>query len=244
MIEDTIDDKPFSIKKSEQKEKPKQVNLLEPDDDNLFEADENINSREIADKCDNLAELKEALQKFSGLSICKTATNMVFVHRSDTYKRKRVPYKQIAELITADTDTKIYYVSLSGFDTHVNQKGQQERLLKQYADGIAALVNDLKQNHLFDDTLIMTFSEFGRRVKQNGSNGTDHGTANNVFVIGKDLKKNGIYNALPNLNDLDSNGDLRFSIDFREVYATLLDKWLGIDNDKILNKRFSNLNFI
>ena len=92
--------------------------------------------------------------------------------------------KQVAELISADTDTRIYYVSLSGFDTHVNQKNQQERLLKQYAEGMGAFVKDLKQNHLLDDTMIMTFSEFGRRVKQNASRGTDHGTANNLFLIG------------------------------------------------------------
>ena len=151
--------------------------------------------------------------------------------------------KQIAELITADSDTKIYYVSLSGFDTHVNQKNQQERLLKQYADGIAALVEDLKQNNLLDDTLIMTFSEFGRRVKQNGSNGTDHGTANNLFLIGGKLKTPGLYNSAPDLKKLD-DGDLIYEIDFRRIYATILEDWLDSDASQILNGNFERLKLV
>lgn len=151
--------------------------------------------------------------------------------------------KQIAELISADTDTRIYYVSLSGFDTHVNQKNQQERLLKQYAEGMKAFVKDLKQNGLLDDTLIMTFSEFGRRVKQNASRGTDHGTANNLFLIGGKLKQPGFYNEGPDLSALDK-GDLIYRVDFRDVYATILDKWLESNSRKILNDSFQGLNFI
>ncbi len=151
--------------------------------------------------------------------------------------------KQVAELITADTDTRIYYVNLGGFDTHANQKNAQGRLLKQFSDGVGALVKDLKQNNLLDDVLIMAFSEFGRRVKQNASNGTDHGTANNVFLIGNQLKKNGFYNAAPNLLDLDK-GDLKYEIDFRRIYATLLDDWLEADASNILNGRFDKLSLL
>ena len=151
--------------------------------------------------------------------------------------------KQVAELISADTDTRIYYVSLSGFDTHVNQKNQQERLLKQYAEGMKAFVKDLKQNRLLDDTLIMTFSEFGRRVKQNASRGTDHGTANNLFLIGGKLKRPGFYNEGPDLTSLDK-GDLIYKVDFRDVYATILDRWLEGSSKQILNKSFQGLNFI
>lgn len=151
--------------------------------------------------------------------------------------------KQVAELISADTDTRIYYVSLSGFDTHVNQKNQQERLLKQYAEGMKAFVQDLKQNSLLDDTLIMTFSEFGRRVKQNASRGTDHGTANNLFLIGGQLKRPGFYNEGPNLSRLDK-GDLIYQVDFRDVYATILDKWLKGSSQQILNKNFQGLQLI
>lgn len=105
--------------------------------------------------------------------------------------------KQIAELMCADSDVRIYYVSLTGFDTHANQKPQQERLLRQYADGMKAFVQDLKRNNLLDETLIMTFSEFGRRVKQNGSGGSDHGAANNLFPPWRKPKKAGFYNAAP-----------------------------------------------
>ena len=90
----------------------------------------------------------------------------------------------------------------------------------------------------------MTYSEFGRRAAENLSGGTDHGTANNVFVIGKNLKKPGFYNELPNLSDLDKNGDLKYSVDFREVYATILNNWMEVDDKKILNKSFSKLDFI
>lgn len=151
--------------------------------------------------------------------------------------------KQIAELITADTDTKIYYVSLGGFDTHANQKNVQERLLKQYADGMKAFVQDLKSNGLLDDTLIMTFSEFGRRVKQNGSNGTDHGTANNLFLIGGKLKNPGFYNGGPDLTTLDQ-GDLIYKVDFREVYATILEHWLQTSSKTILQDQFSVMNLV
>ena len=112
-----------------------------------------------------------------------------------------------------------------------------------YSEGIKAFVRDLKQNQALDDTLIMTFSEFGRRVKQNASRGTDHGTANNVYLIGGKLKKAGIFNEAPNLGNLD-NGDLIYSLDFRRIYATLLDKWLGVDAMPILKERFSPLGIV
>lgn len=152
--------------------------------------------------------------------------------------------KTTAQFINSGLDTKVFYTSLNGFDTHANQLNTQKRLLKQYADGIEAFVKDLKANGTFKDTLILTFSEFGRRVKQNASVGTDHGTANNVFIIGENLKKKGFYNNAANLSNLDDNGDLKFEIDFRTIYATVLDKWLEVDDKKVLNKSFSQLDFI
>lgn len=152
--------------------------------------------------------------------------------------------KTTAEFINSGLQTKVYYTSLGGFDTHANQINAQSRLLSQYAEGVEAFVNDLKENGTFKDTLILTFSEFGRRVKQNAANGTDHGTANNVFIIGEHLKNQGFYNELASLEDLDANGDLKFEIDFRTIYATILNKWLNIDDEKILNHSFERLNFI
>ena len=151
--------------------------------------------------------------------------------------------KTVSKFICSGLKTRVYYVSLSGFDTHVNQNNQQGRLLQQYAEGMNAFIKDLNQNNKLEDTLVITFSEFGRRVAQNASNGTDHGTANNMFLFGGRLKKQGIFNPAPNLGNLD-NGDLRYQIDFREVYGTILDKWLDVNNGDVLNKRFNTLDFI
>lgn len=151
--------------------------------------------------------------------------------------------KTVSKFINSGLKTRVYYVSLSGFDTHVNQNQQQGRLLKQYAEGINAFIKDLYQHNKLEDTLVITFSEFGRRVAQNASNGTDHGTANNMFLFGGKLKKQGIYNAAPDLANLE-NGDLKYKVDFREVYGTVLDKWLNVNNGQILNKQFNTLDFI
>ncbi|RZK46191.1 MAG: DUF1501 domain-containing protein, partial [Pedobacter sp.] len=151
--------------------------------------------------------------------------------------------KTVSKFISSGLKTRVYYVSLSGFDTHVNQIGQQGNLLKQYSEGMAAFLKDLKSNNKLDDTLVVTFSEFGRRVEQNASNGTDHGTANNMFIFGGRLKKQGIFNAAPNLSDLDT-GDLKYQLDFRQVYGTILDKWLDVNNSDILSKKFNSLDFI
>jgi uncharacterized protein (DUF1501 family) len=151
--------------------------------------------------------------------------------------------KQIAELMTAGTDTKIYYISLPGFDTHVNQKNRQERLLKIYGESVSAFIKDLQSNNLFNDTLIMTFSEFGRRVSENGSRGTDHGTANNVMIMSGKLKNAGMINQAPDLSNLD-NGDLIYQVDFRQIYATVLEKWLDTNPQIILNGGYSTLDFV
>lgn len=151
--------------------------------------------------------------------------------------------KTVARFINSGLKTRVYYVSLSGFDTHTGQLDQQGRLLKQYSEGIAAFLKELKSTGKLDDTLVFTFSEFGRRVEQNASNGTDHGTANNLFVFGGKLNKAGIFNDAPDLQNLE-NGDLKYQIDFREVYATVLDKWLNVSNSSVLNKSFAGLDFI
>ena len=151
--------------------------------------------------------------------------------------------KTVAKFINSGLETRVYYVSLSGFDTHSNQLNQHSRLLKQYSEGLNAFIKDVKSGGNFDDTLVVTFSEFGRRVEQNASNGTDHGTANNIFLFGGKLKEKGIINSAPDLKNLDS-GDLKYEVDFRQVYATVLDKWLEVENSKVLNRKFSAMNFI
>ena len=151
--------------------------------------------------------------------------------------------KAIAQLINSKIETKVFYVSLPGFDTHAGQPAKQRNLLKTYSDGVAAFVKDLKRSGEFDNTLILTFSEFGRRVKENGSRGTDHGKANNVFIVGGKLKEAGIINEQPDLNDLD-DGDLAFSIDFRQIYSTILDNWLNEDSGKVMKGKFGSLDFV
>ncbi|WP_339342871.1 DUF1501 domain-containing protein [uncultured Polaribacter sp.] len=152
--------------------------------------------------------------------------------------------KTTAQLINSSVESKVFYVSMGGFDTHVRQEKKQNKLLQTYSDAMDVFVKDLEQKDTFKDTLILTFSEFGRRVKQNAASGTDHGAANNVFIIGKNLKKQGFYNEAPNLIDLDKNGDIKYTVDFRSIYATILDKWLEVDDATILNKSFSKLGFI
>ncbi|MBD0293754.1 MAG: DUF1501 domain-containing protein, partial [Flavisolibacter sp.] len=151
--------------------------------------------------------------------------------------------KTIASLIYSDINTKVYYVSLGSFDTHINQEAQQQRLFQQMNDAVAAFIKDLKANNRFNDVLLFTFSEFGRRVAQNASGGTDHGTANNMFFVSGGLKEKGLINPLPDLANLE-DGDLKYSIDFKNVYATVLNKWLGADAEKILGAKYNLLQFI
>jgi len=181
----------------------------------------------------------------------KSSAKYIF-EKTNTFKSKmeypKNPFgkqlKTTAEFINSHIESKVYYVSMGGFDTHASQATKQAKLLKTYSEAIAVFVEDLKKNDTFKDTLIITFSEFGRRVKQNAGGGTDHGAANNVFIIGDALNKKGFYNEMPNLDQLDKNGDLIHTVDFRSVYATVLDKWLAVDDSKILNKSFNKLHFI
>ena len=151
--------------------------------------------------------------------------------------------KTIASLISSDINTRVYYVSLGSFDTHVGQQAKQEKLFKELNDAIKPFTDDLKSNHRFDDVLIMSFSEFGRRVSENGSGGTDHGTANNMFLISGGLKNKGVINEMPDLSNLQKEIWIQ-QLDFKRVYATVLKKWLQADDQKILGKQYEYLNFI
>lgn len=151
--------------------------------------------------------------------------------------------KTIASLISSDINTRVYYVSLGSFDTHARQQAKQEKLFTELNAALQPFTQDMKSNHRFEDVLLMTFSEFGRRVAENGSGGTDHGTANNMFLIGGGLKNKGLLNEMPDLSVLD-DGDLRMRLDFKSVYATVLKKWLEADDYTILGKQYEYLNFI
>jgi len=151
--------------------------------------------------------------------------------------------KNIASFIASGSETKVYYISLAGFDTHAGQLNRQNKLLRDYADGVNTFIKNLKDLNKWDDTLIFTFSEFGRRVEENASQGTDHGTAGNVFLFGKNLKKKGIINELPNLANLDE-GDLKFTVDFRSIYKNILQNWLQADANKIIPAAVPNFEVV
>ena len=152
-----------------------------------------------------------------------------------------------AQLIRADVGVRIVFVELGGggiggFDNHANQLGNHCAMLHQLAESVAAFVYDLKRDNVLDRVLLMTFSEFGRTVRENGRRGTGHGAAGPVFLAGGKLR-GGLVGAHPSLTDLD-NGALKFHTDFRQVYATVLDRWLGYDSRTTLGKTFAPLDVL
>ncbi len=152
--------------------------------------------------------------------------------------------KTIAKMIGGGLNTRVYYVSMGGFDTHANQQGSHDRLMTERAEGVAAFQQDLDKQGNAGRVLTMTFSEFGRRVAQNASGGTDHGTAAPMFLFGRRIKP-GIYGAHPSLDaDKLDQGDLKFVTDFRSVYATVLENWLGVKSAPILGQQFDKLKFV
>jgi uncharacterized protein (DUF1501 family) len=148
----------------------------------------------------------------------------------------------VSALIRDGMPTRVYYVSQSGYDTHGGQLGSHGRALQQVGDALAAFQKELTAQHAEDRVVTMMFSEFGRRVKQNASGGTDHGTAAPMFVIGSKVKA-GVHGDHPSLTDLDQ-GDLKFKQDFRGVYANILDDWLKAPSAKILGGTFAKSSII
>jgi len=142
----------------------------------------------------------------------------------------------VGSMIRAKLPTRVYYVSLGGFDTHAGEAGAHANLMTQLGSSILAFQNDLKAQGNDGRVLTMTFSEFGRRVNQNASVGTDHGTAAPMFLFGP-MVKAGFHGNHPSLTDLDK-GDLKFRVDFRSVYAAVLEDWLGADSRKVLKGSF------
>jgi len=145
----------------------------------------------------------------------------------------------VAQIIGSNLGTKVLYVSHGSFDTHVSQKATQNNLLSQFSDAIAAFYSDLQAHGNENKVLTMTFSEFGRRIEENGSAGTDHGEASPLFLIGGGVK-GGLYGSLPDLAHT-SIGNVRFSTDFRSVYATVLERWLGRSSATVLNGSFPKI---
>jgi uncharacterized protein (DUF1501 family) len=145
----------------------------------------------------------------------------------------------IAQLIKAGLSTSIYYTELDGFDTHVNQVGSHPALLREMGDSLSAFLGDLKRVGEAHRVLVLVFSEFGRRLAENASGGTDHGTAAPVYLLGPAVWA-GLHGASPDLDDL-VDGDPKFTLDFRRIYATVLDQWLACPSDKVLGNQFAHL---
>lgn len=149
----------------------------------------------------------------------------------------------VAKLISGGLETPVYLCTIGGFDTHANQLNQHANLWKQISDAVTAFQKDLKTQNKADNVTLMTFSEFGRRVNQNGTTGTDHGTAAPLFVIGNTVR-GGLIGDNPNLLNLDSNGDLKANFDYRQVYSTILSDHLGLSTTStagIFKKSFDRL---
>jgi uncharacterized protein (DUF1501 family) len=148
--------------------------------------------------------------------------------------------KKVAAMINAGLPTRIYYLSQGGYDTHAAQADTQQLLLIYLSDALRGFMEDLHKIGRADDVAVMVFTEFGRRVNENASRGTDHGTATPMFVVGKHVK-GGFYGKQPSLTDLD-DGNLKMTTDFRSVYATMLKGWMGLEDTKsVLKGDFSTL---
>lgn len=207
--------------------------------------------------------LARAREKHSGLDddsnlaflykqLATTQESIAYLHSHTGKMRSKAQYpdtsfgqklRQVADLMLNDMHTSVYFVTLGGFDTHHRQLDRHGRLLGTYAGAMDVFLGDLMDHGLLEQTLVMTFSEFGRRVRQNASQGTGHGAANNLVLMGGSLKAPGFFNADPDLEDL-FNGDLAHQLDFRQVYATVLEKWMGADSKSILGRSFNLIDIV
>ena len=169
-------------------------------------------------------------------------TEKYLPHIDYPQSRLSADLRSVAALIVGGLETRVFFVSQSGYDTHTNQEKPHRRLLQELASAMAAFQKDLEANHLENQVLTMTFSEFGRRPGENTSGGTDHGTSAPLFVMGGQIKK-GIVGTAPSLA-LDPTQDLQFSTDFRQVYSTILENWFHCSSRHILNRTFSPLDFV
>jgi uncharacterized protein (DUF1501 family) len=149
----------------------------------------------------------------------------------------------LASIVADQPGTKIGYALTGGFDTHGNERKTHDTLLATLSDALANFQADIAAHGKADNVLLVTWTEFGRRVNENGSLGTDHGDGGTMLIMGAGVK-GGIYGDVPDLARLDGNGSVQWTTDFRSVYATLLEDWLGVDSSPILGNRFQTLPFV
>jgi uncharacterized protein (DUF1501 family) len=193
---------------------------------------------------------KDVLERLRGV-LADAQESSIKIRKAAASYRPRVEYPQgefgnslraAAAVIDARIGTRVISVELGGFDSHNNQRKQHDDRMQRLDEGLGSFLEDLHGAPAGDGVVVMTFSEFGRRVKENGSGGTDHGVAGPMFVGGTKVK-GGLYGKHPSMTDL-KDGDLAHTTDFRSVYGTLVEKWLGVDHAKVLDARYPLLGLV
>ena len=149
----------------------------------------------------------------------------------------------LAEAIVGDLGVRVGHITLGGFDTHNNQLAEHTALMQTLDAGLTAFYQDLAAHGKADDVLVLTWSEFGRRVEQNANGGTDHGAGSVMFALGNGVQR-GLYGDAPDLAALVDNGNVPYTTDFRRVYATVIDRWLGVPHEALLGQRWDQLGFL
>lgn len=149
----------------------------------------------------------------------------------------------LAQAVVGELGMRVGHITLGGFDTHSGQVSDHSALMTTLDEGLSAFYQDLAARGKADDVLVLTWSEFGRRVAENGNGGTDHGSASIMFALGNRVRR-GLYGDAPGLDALIDNGNLSYTVDFRSVYATIIDRWLGVPSEALLGKAWDQLNFI
>jgi len=186
---------------------------------------------------------RTGLDALKGADILKTATETYTSTVEYAATSIARSLRGMAQVILKDLGTRVFYTSLGGFDTHANQVAVQTPLLSELSSGIGDFFADLKEHDAADNVLMLVFTEFGRRVIDNGS-GSDHGSGGGSYIIGQPVT-GGMYGQYPSLKDEDQlDGDLQFQVDFRSVYATIVDRWMGLDAKSVTGGSYEHLEFV
>src|SRR5713226_3879954 len=188
---------------------------------------------------DTVAQLRTSSAKYTPKGNYSDKVNLVYSSKNQLAAALQLA----AELIVTGTGVKVLHVTLGGFDTHYTELNRHDALMAYFDSAVTAFHDDLTAYEMADRVMIATWSEFGRRPKENASGGTDHGTASPIFLIG-DGVKGGLYGETPNLAKLDQLGNLSYAVDFRAVYQEILASHLGVDAKEILGQTFDRVAFV
>ena len=186
---------------------------------------------------------RTGLDALKGADILKTATETYTSTVEYAATSIAQSLRGMAQVLLKDLGTRVLYTSLGGFDTHANQAPVHTPLLSELSDGIGDFFADLKEHDAAGNVLMLVFTEFGRRVKDNGS-GSDHGSGGGLYIIGQPVT-GGMYGQYPSLKEEDQlDGDLQFQLDFRSVYSTIVEKWMGLDAKSVTGGTYEHLDFV